>query len=584
MARILIHKMIKKELLIKVLLITAMAVNAYAASSLCDKGCVQDGSCAGKGSYLCQKSWWMSKCVTGDYGFNECNPSSTKHCFACDQGCEKDQGKCADPAKPYLCKKNTYGGGTSEECMGECSDYGCCGSCEIDKNKGATLVLDELPRPKDKCDGEYAIKWEVDGTDYSSDCLEGDYTQKKLAIDPDTPVKNLKCSSEKIPSYSTGPHKAKVSWCDGQVTKEFEYGEAAKPDVSDYMTQINLSKDWGDGGLAVELKNGYKEKGADKLCEQCSIDWGDLTVKTIDPKSTTASHLYFANGEYTIKYSCKCKDEENSSELKIDMNADNLVPRDEIKVLFIPMVIKGEGFRKELYQESVDSIVQAIRKNILPNCENKLEVTSVVTPCQIDLDPSTNKCENDAQVKISLNKYTKGVSNCLEKIPDGYDRVFALKDNGYPCEGKYMGFSQGIVNYMTFDTLDSDGTKDSAYLRKIAVHEFAHTFGLMDEYIDFCRCPTLLDSDFAHYPAEVNCLDASIGGSDPYPRYDASFCAGGSNCPSKYDMSCKGNKIENGNERCIMAGDSGNRDIGFCIHCKQFLAKKLSYILPGCGK
>jgi hypothetical protein len=86
--------------------------------------------------------------------------------------------------------------------------------------EGAALSV-ELTRGKDTCEGDYQIRWEIDGTDYSAQCSEKDYTTNMVRLNT-IEMLTMKCSSDKLPSFSSGPHKVKVSWC--VYSESFEYG------------------------------------------------------------------------------------------------------------------------------------------------------------------------------------------------------------------------------------------------------------------------------------------------------------------------------------------------------------------------
>jgi hypothetical protein len=86
--------------------------------------------------------------------------------------------------------------------------------------EGAALSV-ELTRGKDSCEGDYPMRWEIDGTDYSAQCSEKDYTSNMVGLNT-IEMLTMKCSSDKLPSFSSGPHKVKVSWC--VYSMSFEYG------------------------------------------------------------------------------------------------------------------------------------------------------------------------------------------------------------------------------------------------------------------------------------------------------------------------------------------------------------------------
>lgn len=221
--------------------------------------------------------------------------------------------------------------------------------------------------------------------------------------------------------------------------------------------------------------------------------------------------------------------------------------RDEVKVvvkeaaeiepgftlLFIPLNWDGslDSFSDEA-DRTLDSIV---RKLPLKDCPETVKSIKIGKECQIERQSFIK--ERDLYFRIH---------ECVDSSGEtDYDYIIGLTDAlKYGCQ--YLRNTEVLLVQREFY---EDG----------AVHELGHAFGLVDEYFDICRC----------YEPGPNCLDESMGGSDPNVPFFEGYCAGGDECEK--NAVCKGNLNQYGG-RCIMSYLNADRPREFCPHCMAHLS------------
>ena len=150
-----------------------------AASDICDVGCDKNlDECSEPTPYLCERDWWLDKCVPQGYDFGACGspPAGGGYCSECDEGCVSGEG-CSG-GTPYLCKKSW----ASDECVLQGHDFGCCGGTSAVGEKITVLTV-TLNNTDPACADEYPLTFEVkrrgegDWIDYSDNCIEGEYNE-----------------------------------------------------------------------------------------------------------------------------------------------------------------------------------------------------------------------------------------------------------------------------------------------------------------------------------------------------------------------------------------------------------------------
>lgn len=214
----------------------------------------------------------------------------------------------------------------------------------------------------------------------------------------------------------------------------------------------------------------------------------------------------------------------------------------KLTVLWIPVDWSGDiaGFDTEAKKQS-DFLINHIP---LKDCQDKYSGIWIDTICNIGVPKDWNTCYSQS------DKIYKGINECGQNSGKKYDYIIGLTPEGL-CGSRGYNFNGNKV-IMESNPSDEGST-----------HELGHKWGLDDEYYDACRCFPSISNGY-------NCLNASLGGSDPTPRggYTSAYCAGGNLCAKWGDVTCAGNKAQDGN-RCIM-GDYPNG--GFCPECMAHLS------------
>jgi len=210
-----------------------------------------------------------------------------------------------------------------------------------------------------------------------------------------------------------------------------------------------------------------------------------------------------------------------------------------------------------------DSDAQAHADFVLDNipltgCSTEFEVIKSPTDCPVDISTCTPEDVNDALYKIR---------ECADATGETYLYAVGLEDSDI-CGGMLAGTAGVAMNVPAILARSNDET--------VTAHELGHMWGLNEEYYDACRCngPGLLNPD-------ANCLDAAMGGTDPWDGAsggpDPDYCAGGVKCDPGDSIAprCLGNKpdpLTGG--RCIMGYGAGPEPrTGFCSHCIDHLEK-----------
>ena len=217
-----------------------------------------------------------------------------------------------------------------------------------------------------------------------------------------------------------------------------------------------------------------------------------------------------------------------------------------LTILYIPV---DWGGSMSSFDSQMDAQADTVLNNIpLKACQAKFKVIKSHTVCNANVPADFNTCWGNSQ-----NIFDK-IETCAKATGEKYDYVIGFSPDTL-CGGR--GFSSagyGII------FLAAPGYEDYA-----SVHELAHEWDIGDEYYDTCRC---FGSQFPNY--NYNCLDASIGGKDPYTGYTSSYCAGGSQCPGFGELSCRGNNNPT-NTRCFMGYEDSSNPQSFCKHCSAHL-------------
>jgi len=213
----------------------------------------------------------------------------------------------------------------------------------------------------------------------------------------------------------------------------------------------------------------------------------------------------------------------------------------KLTVMYVPVDWQGalSGF-----DSAVAGQAGFLISNIpLKDCPASVRILKSSTVCTINVPLDQAGC--NAQTLNIIRK----IEQCAKAEGKPYDYAVGLT-NVDIC-GQVLGFSiqTGVVIAESSQAL-------------VTTHELSHEWGLNDEYVDACRC------GFAVNP-RTNCLDASIGGSDPAPGYTAAACAGGNQCPG-YTKTCEGNKNPSGG-RCIMSHAIATEPRAYCTHCWSHL-------------
>lgn len=208
---------------------------AQETGNICNQGCSLDSKCGGSAPYLCKKSWALDTCVAKGYDGGFCGGKTDKggYCFECSGGCVSQNdlgGKCGlfttCSADEYCCKRADWY--TSNSCVPKYSDMGCCGGPPSGGDRTTFLKTTITNNKADACTSK--IKWEVKTknsasfTDYSADCIEGN---PDIKIDSKKSIEAT-CTSQKLPSAASGPHKKRITWCGESA--EFEYGQSQTSD------------------------------------------------------------------------------------------------------------------------------------------------------------------------------------------------------------------------------------------------------------------------------------------------------------------------------------------------------------------
>lgn len=196
--------------------------------NICNEGCSLDSSCSGSTPYLCKKSWSTDICVAKGFDSGYCGGKTDKsgYCFECSGGCVLQSelgGKCGlfttCNADEYCCRRAEWY--ASNVCKPKYSDMGCCGGPPAEGDKTTFLKTTITNNKADACTSK--IKWEVKAKnsasfiDYSADCVQGN---PEVTINSGKSIEAT-CTSQKLPTAASGPHKERITWCGESV--EFEY-------------------------------------------------------------------------------------------------------------------------------------------------------------------------------------------------------------------------------------------------------------------------------------------------------------------------------------------------------------------------
>ncbi len=298
--------MSRKILLYAIVILAGMifSIQTFVAAekgNICNEGCSPDAKCGSAAPYLCKKSWASDACVAKGYDAGACGGKTDKggYCFECSGGCALQSelgGKCGlfttCKSDEYCCKRAEWY--QSNVCKPKYSDMGCCGGPSVEGDRTTFLKATIANNKGTSCTDK--IKWEVKAknsasfTDYSSDCVQGN---PEVTIGSGKSM-TVTCTSQKIPSAATGPHKERVTWC-GQ-SNEFEYGgDTTPPD-----TTLAIDEDpYVPGHFYASVTATDKESGID----HCEISWDGKNVWWSDTNGDL-SWYYFKEGTYDVFYRC----------------------------------------------------------------------------------------------------------------------------------------------------------------------------------------------------------------------------------------------------------------------------------------
>ena len=215
----------------------------------------------------------------------------------------------------------------------------------------------------------------------------------------------------------------------------------------------------------------------------------------------------------------------------------------KMTILFVP-VDWDQGM--PAFNSLADDQTAILLKYIpLKACPSKLKTIKLSQNCVLNVPSDFNSCYADN------GRILTGIEDCAKNSGEKYDYIAGFSTT-QKCGHRGFSSSTSPVIYLAGPT------------GVALTHELGHQWKLDDEYYDACRC--------WQYANKLNCLDASIGGSDPGTGYTSSYCAGGNLCPTNFDTSCLGNKNP-GSARCIMGDFFVNPagSDGFCVHCMNQL-------------
>ncbi|MBU3957568.1 MAG: hypothetical protein KKB25_00655, partial [Nanoarchaeota archaeon] len=294
----------------------AEAIAAAESGNICNEGCSLDAGCSGYAPYLCKKSWAPDICVAKGYDSGACGEKTDKggYCFECSGGCILQSelgGKCGlfttCGADEYCCKRAEWY--ASNVCKPKYSDMGCCGGPPAEGDKTTFLKASITNNKAAACAGK--IKWEVKANgaagfaEYSADCVEGN---SEITIGSGKSMEAT-CTSQKLPTATSGPHKEKITWCGESA--EFEYGDSTPPvatiKLGDEYDGDDITDDDGEVWARLAVNEDVTENGIIKSCE---IDWGDGKgweslggISSFENKN----RIYKSTGAYVVKFRCANK-------------------------------------------------------------------------------------------------------------------------------------------------------------------------------------------------------------------------------------------------------------------------------------
>jgi hypothetical protein len=217
-----------------------------------------------------------------------------------------------------------------------------------------------------------------------------------------------------------------------------------------------------------------------------------------------------------------------------------------LTILFIPVDWSGS---MASFDSVMDTQANIILSNIpLKTCPAKFKAIKSHTACTANIPADFNTCWSRAQSIFSK------IDTCAKATGERYDYVIGFSPDT-KCGGRGFSSAGAGIIYLAATSYEF-----------ASIHELAHEWDIGDEYYDTCRC---FGSSFPNY--KYNCLDASIGGTDPYSGFTSSYCGpGGSQCPSFGELSCLGNKNPT-NARCIMGYGQRTNNQPFCKHCSAHI-------------
>ena len=212
----------------------------------------------------------------------------------------------------------------------------------------------------------------------------------------------------------------------------------------------------------------------------------------------------------------------------------------KLTLLFLPVDWSG-GMAN--YSLAVAKHAGMIQSNIpLRDCPGQVRIIQFNTTCNVGFTKSASSCNTQ---KLNI------VAACARSTGLDYDYAIGITD--VPVCGNVEGYSEGIRTVFA-----------EVQFPLTTIHELGHEWGLNDEYINACKCGLGLVNP------DSNCLNSSLGGSDPLGRYTPAYCAGGTNCPTRYVATCQGNVDALGG-RCIMSYANAPDPRAFCADCYDYL-------------
>ncbi len=437
------------------------------SGNICNEGCALDSGCGNPTPYLCKKSWALDACVAKGYDSGYCGGKTDEggYCFECSQGCALDSGCAAD--KPYICRKSW----AFDECKPKYSDMGCCGGPPSGGDRTTFLKASITNSKADACTDK--IKWEVkeknsaNFADYSADCVEGN---PEVTIGSGKSMEAT-CTSQKLPSAASGPHKERITWCGESM--ESEYGHApGAPDVQILWPEERAT-------VSRQYKNTFAVKIVDDDIENGNIEKINVKMKFdgIETTDFTRTNEPSLPGVYlTVTLPSKTSTTiaitvTNSKLLSTSVSA-SLKLEDKYVLVFQPI---GWTSDWTTFDAMVDRHVSKILENTpLKTCPNKLKVIKSHQNYPIDRSKLNNDCW----------MYFYAISDKIRAFVasnyDEYGTIIAVGDDLSCSDLAGMTISSDFIYNLRGNVNDIGNGGNPGEVTTL--HELGHTWGFVEQY------------------------------------------------------------------------------------------------------